>query len=137
MTSLQQQEKRRKEYNHYIKRFNQLMTLAKEDSSIFESQEYSDLSAILSLGPTYDYLLADIKNPDYFDAFGNHPLSYKLIKEEYDSGIYGKKVIFEGYGKGVVECLAYDYGDFYYKFIPEGKTNPVYITMVSKYESDQ
>ena len=39
MTSLQQQEKRRKEYNHYIKRFNQLMTLAKEDSSIFESQE--------------------------------------------------------------------------------------------------
>lgn len=107
-----------------------------EDDSILESQEYQEVTKLLSFGPLYDYLLADIENPEYIDAFGEHPLNHTPIKEEYQEGIYGKEVIFEGYGKGVVECLAYDYGDFYYKFIPEGKTEPVYITMVAKYESD-
>lgn len=99
-TTLQEQEKRRKEYNHFKRRFDQLITLAKEDDSILGSQEYDDLCNILSFGPTYDYLLADIRNPDYFDAFGNHPLSYKPIREEYNLGIYGKKVCFEGRDMG-------------------------------------
>lgn len=107
-----------------------------EDDSILESQEYQEVIKVLSFGPLYDYLLADIENPEYIDAFGEHPLNHTPIKEEYQGGIYGKEVIFEGYGKGVVECLAYDYGDFYYKFIPENQTEPVYITMVAKYESD-
>ena len=104
-----------------------------EDDSILE---YQEVTKVLSFGPLYDYLLADIENPEYIDAFGEHPLNHTPIKEEYQGGIYGKEVIFEGYGKGVVECLAYDYGDFYYKFIPENQTEPVYITMVAKYESD-
>lgn len=135
-TSVAEQKKRQQEFKKVVDRFETLIKEAKENDSILESQEYQEVSGILSLGPLYDYLLADIENPDYTDAFGEHPLNHKPIREEYSSGIYGKVVIFEGYGKGVVECLAYDYGDFYYKFIPEGKTDPVYITMVEKYESN-
>ena len=135
-TSKTEQKKRQQEFKDIGNRFKTLVDKAKEDESILESQEYQEVSSILSFGPLYDYLLADIENPDYTDAFGEHPLNYNPIREEYNSGIYGKEVSFEGYGKGVVECLAYDYGDFYYKFIPEGKTDPVYITMVAKYESD-
>lgn len=135
-TSITEQKRRRQEFKNVVDQFEKLMNEAKEDESILESQEYQEVNNILSFGPLYDYLLADIENPDYIDAFGEHPLNHKPIEEEYNLGIYGKEVIFEGYGKGVVECLAYDYGDFYYKFIPEGKTDPVYITMVAKYESD-
>lgn len=135
-TSVAEQKKRQQEFKKVVDRFETLIKEAKENDSILESQEYQEVSGILSLGPLYDYLLADIENPDYTDAFGEHPLNHKPIREEYNSGIYGKEVIFEGYGRGVVECLAYDYGDFYYKFIPEGKTDPVYITMVEKYESN-
>lgn len=135
-TSITEQKRRRQEFKNVVDQFEKLMNEAKEDEDVLDSQEYQEVNNTLSFGPLYDYLLADIENPDYIDAFGEHPLSYKPIKEEYNLGIYGKEVIFEGYGKGVVECLAYDYGDFYYKFIPEGKTNPVYITMVAKYESN-
>lgn len=135
-TSVAEQKKRQQEFKNVVDRFETLIKEAKENDSILESQEYQEVSGILSLGPLYDYLLADIENPDYTDAFGEHPLNHKPVREEYNFGIYGKEVIFEGYGKGVVECLAYDYGDFYYKFIPEGKTDPVYITMVEKYESN-
>lgn len=135
-TSVAEQKKRQQEFKNVVDRFETLIKEAKENDSILESQEYQEVSGILSLGPLYDYLLADIENPDYTDAFGEHPLNHKPVREEYNFGIYGKEVIFEGYGRGVVECLAYDYGDFYYKFIPEGKTDPVYITMVEKYESN-
>lgn len=137
-TSITEQKRRQDEFQDIVNRFKTLVDKLKEtkDESILESQEYQEVNNTLSFGPLYDYLLADIENPDYLDAFGEHPLNYKPVREEYNSGIYGKEVIFEGYGKGVVECLAYDYGDFYYKFIPEGKTNPVYITMVAKYESN-
>ena len=151
-TSKEEQKKRQTEFqkiwnqfNAYNEKIHDLWILEKEDEDteageerdrILESPEYENLSRELSLGPTYDYLLADIENPEYIDAFGEHPLNHTPIKEEYQGGIYGKEVIFEGYGKGVVECLAYDYGDFYYKFIPENQTEPVYITMVAKYESD-
>ena len=137
-TSITEQKRRQKEFQDIVSRFKTLVDKMKktEDDSILESQEYQEVTKVLSFGPLYDYLLADIENPEYIDAFGEHPLNHTPIKEEYQGGIYGKEVIFEGYGKGVVECLAYDYGDFYYKFIPEGKTEPVYITMVAKYESD-
>lgn len=135
-TSIIEQKRRQQEFKEVVDKFEKLISKAKEDESILESQEYQEVNQTLSFGPLYDYFLADIENPDYIDAFGEHPLNHKPIKEEYNLGIYGKEIIFEGYGKGVVECLAYDYGDFYYKFIPEGKTDPVYITMVAKYESD-
>lgn len=135
-TSVTEQKKRQQEFKNVVDRFEKLIARAKSDDSILESQEYQEVNNTLSFGPLYDYLLADIESPEYTDAFGEHPLNHKPVREEYSSGIYGKEVIFEGYGKGVVECLAYDYSDFYYKFIPEGKTDPVYITMVAKYESD-
>ena len=53
-----------------------------EDDSILESQEYQEVTKVLSFGPLYDYLLADIENPEYIDAFGEHPLNHTPIKEE-------------------------------------------------------
>ena len=130
-TTKEEQTRRQKEYQDIIKKYKELIFWKNTNSP-----EFHQLNHTLSFGPTYDYLLADIEDPEYRDAFENHPLDYESIYNEYVSGVYGKRVSFRGYGKGVIECLAYDYGDFYYKFIPVGKEKPVYITLQNKYESD-
>ena len=42
-----------------------------EDDSILESQEYQEVTKVLSFGPLYDYLLADIENPEYIEHPGH------------------------------------------------------------------
>jgi hypothetical protein len=130
-TSKEEQIRRQEEYQKVVKRYEELIFWKNTNSP-----EFRRLNCMLYFGPTYDYLLADIEDPEYRDAFENHPLDYEPIYNEYVSRVYGKRVSFQGYGKGVIECLAYDYGDFYYKFIPEGKEKPVYIPLINKYESD-
>ena len=151
-TSKEEQKKRQTEFKKVWDQFNllnekvhDLWILEKEDEDeeaaeemdrILESPEYENLSRELSLGPTYDYLLADIQNPDYRDAFGHHPLDTDILREEYEKGIYGRQVEFKGLGSGVVECLAYDYGDYYYKFHPDyDPEKTVYISLIDKYNA--
>lgn len=151
-TSKEEQKKRQTEFKRVWDQFNllnkkvhDLWVLEKEEEDeeapeemdrILESPEYENLYGELSLGPTYDYLLADIQNPDYRDAFGYHPLDTDILREEYEKGIYGRHVEFKRFGSGVVECLAYDYCDYYYKFHPD--CNPektIYISLIEKYNA--
>lgn len=151
-TSIEEQRKRQIEFKKVWCQFNLLnkkvhdlwvlekeeedTEAAKEMDRILESPEYENLSRELSLGPTYDYLLADIQNPDYHDAFGNHPLDTDILREEYEKGIYGRRVEFKGLGSGVVECLAYNYGDYYYKFHPDNDPEKtIYISLIEKYNA--
>lgn len=150
MTSEKEQKRRQEEFkkiwdqfNLYNEKIHELLILVREDedeeankeiNNILESSEYEKLSEELSLGPKYDYLLADFENPDYRDAFGNHPLTVDILKEEYYKGIYGKHIKFKDYDSGVVECLAYDYGDYYYKFHPDSDIEKtIYIKLSEKY----
>lgn len=133
------------QFNAYNEEIHELWKREKEEEDteageerdrLLESPEYEALLQELSFGPTYDYLLADIQNPDYHDAFGNHPLDIDIIREEYEKGIYGRHVEFKGFGSGVVECLAYDYGDYYYKFHPDNDPEKtIYISLIEKYNA--
>lgn len=150
-TSKEEQKKRQIEFqkiwnqfNAYNEKIHELWRREKEEEDteageerdrLQESPEYEALFQELSFGPTYDYLLADIQNPDYHDALGNHPLD-TILREEYEKGIYGRRVEFKGLGSGVVECLAYDYGDYYYKFHPDNDPEKtIYISLIEKYNA--
>lgn len=150
-TSKEEQKKRqaefqkiRNQFNAYNEKIHELWRREKEDEDteageerdkLLESPEYEALLQELSFGPRYDYLLADLEDPDYLDAFGSHPLnSDNAISQEYNKGIYGARVCFEGKYYGVVECLAYDYGDYYYKLRPDDNPDePMYFTMCEPY----
>lgn len=94
----------------------------KEIDRIYASQEYRELEDFLSSGPIYDIPEEDLRDPEYINVFGCHPLDNPDISDLWAYGVYGKSIETPE-GPGIIECLAYNYGGLFYKVrLSENKT---------------
>ena len=132
-TNKEELENRKVEYDEVMNKFNSLLSRCK-----YGMDELEQINNYVSLNsPIYDIPKEDIEDPEYYLANGLHPLfdGNNILKKCYDEGCYGKRVIFESYGEGTIECISYDYSDYYYKFLPDDNEGSiVYLPLSLRYK---